>query len=71
MTPPQPPADPDPGAGPLLSQRAVLILLAAVVIGGVVGALTLLSRAHPATSVLAGLTATGVCIIGLHKLIGD
>lgn len=69
-SPSVPPGPPDPGEGPLLSQRAALILVTAFVIGGLAGGLSLLGGGNLATSLLAGLTAWGASILGLHKLIG-
>lgn len=81
MTPraPLPPPAPDPspapdppGAepGPLLTQRALLVLVAAAFIGTVVGVLTFLSAGDVAGALLAGLTGFGTATFGLHRLIG-
>jgi hypothetical protein len=71
MTPPPTAPDPNnPEPGSLLSLRAALILLAATVLGGTVGALTWASGGNTATSLLAGLTTTGAGIASLHRLIG-
>ncbi|MBQ0855655.1 hypothetical protein J8N05_46715 (plasmid) [Streptomyces sp. BH-SS-21] len=59
-----------PGPGPLLSPRALLILLAAVVIGAIVGVLTFFSAGSAAGAILAGLCGSGASIMGLHLLIG-
>ncbi|MER6635335.1 hypothetical protein ACFCXC_01475 [Streptomyces microflavus] len=64
-----PPATPSPDAQPLLSQRAVLVLLAAAFIGSAVGVLTFLSAGNIAGALLAGLTGAGASTLGLHKLI--
>ena len=58
---------PDPD--PLLSQRAVLVLIAALVIGIAIGTLAYLAGHHIAAAVLAGLTASGAAVLGLNKLI--
>ncbi|MDQ1064619.1 hypothetical protein [Streptomyces canus] len=65
-----PPAPPAPGAGPLISQRALLILLAAVVIGAAVGVLTFFSVGSAAGAILAGLGGSGASTMGLHLLTG-
>jgi hypothetical protein len=71
MTPPPTAPDPnDPEPGPLLSLRAALILLNATVLGATAGALTWASAGNTAASLLAGLTATGATIAGLHRLVG-
>ncbi|MEU6687760.1 hypothetical protein [Streptomyces sp. NPDC046832] len=65
-----PPGASGTGIAPLLSQRTLLILLTAVVIGAVFGVLTFFSASSVAGAVLAGLGATGVSVMGLHALIG-
>ncbi|MFD5724349.1 hypothetical protein [Streptomyces sp. NPDC127036] len=69
MTTP-PPGPPGTGVGPLISQRALLILLTAIVIGAAFGVLTYFSAGSVAGGMLAGLGATGVSTMGLHALIG-
>ncbi|WP_217547799.1 hypothetical protein [Streptomyces sp. GbtcB6] len=64
-----PPA-PGPQNEPLLTQRAVLVLLTAGFMGLVVGGLTYLSTSDVASAVLAGLACTGASTIALHQLIG-
>ncbi|RSN99938.1 hypothetical protein DMH26_17600 [Streptomyces sp. WAC 05379] len=56
--------------GSLLSPRATLILLTGTLLGGIAGALTLAGGGNTAASLLAGLTAAGVGIASLHRLIG-
>ncbi|MGW7055577.1 hypothetical protein [Streptomyces sp. NPDC054887] len=68
-TPPDP-SDPSPAPGPLVTLHAALILLAAVVIGLVVGGLTFLGGMHAASATVAGLLATGGSIPVLRTLIG-
>lgn len=63
---PTPPGEP----GPFLTLHTALVLLTAVVIGLVVGGLTLLSDNSAAGSVLAGLVAGGASIPVLRSLIG-
>lgn len=58
------------GSEPLLTSYAALILLAAVVIGGVVAGLTHLSARNSAAAALAGLVGAGASIPVLHTLIG-
>ncbi len=71
MTPPPTAPDPNnPEPGPLLSVRAALSRLAATVLGGIVGALTLVGGGNVATSLLTGLTAAGAGTAGLNRLIG-
>jgi hypothetical protein len=65
---------PGPGSGPdrarpLLSQRTCLILIAALVIGIVAGALTYLAGNHIADAVLAGGAAFAAAVPALHTLI--
>ena len=55
--------------GPLLPQRTVLILVAALVIGIATGALAYLAGHLLAEAVLAGGAAAGTAIPALHKLI--
>ncbi|MFI0156708.1 hypothetical protein [Streptomyces lydicus] len=55
---------------PLLTQRAVLVLLTAAFFGLVVGGLTYFSAGDVASAVLAGLACTGASTLGLHQLIG-
>ncbi|MFJ7898828.1 hypothetical protein [Streptomyces anthocyanicus] len=61
-----PPGPPDP----LLSQRALLVLLTAAFLGTVIGALTFLGGGSAATAVVAGLVTAGASTLGLHTLIG-
>ncbi|MER6128634.1 hypothetical protein ABT173_39955 [Streptomyces sp. NPDC001795] len=68
-SPPGSPA-PSPETEPLLTQRAVLVLLTAAFIGVAVGVLTYFSSGNAAGAVLAGLTGAGASTLGLHKLIG-
>lgn len=70
-TPPPAPDSPSPDVEPLLSQRAVVVLLAAAFIGALVGVLTFFSAGHVAAALLAGLTGFGTSTLGLHKLIGS
>jgi hypothetical protein len=63
-----PPASHDGGAT-LLSQRAALILIAALVIGTGSGVLTYLAGARPAEAVLAGGGACAAAIVALNTLI--
>ncbi|MFD0435567.1 hypothetical protein [Streptomyces chartreusis] len=68
-TPSSPPPAPD--AEPtLLSQRALLVFLAAAFIGVIVGGLTFFSTGNTAGSLLAGLMGAGASTLGLNKLIG-
>ncbi|MFF3911568.1 hypothetical protein ACFYZJ_37835 [Streptomyces sp. NPDC001848] len=67
---PSPPDPPEPGAEPLLSQRAALIFLASAFIGVVVGVLTFFSAGNVAGALLSGLTGAGASTLGLDKLIG-
>ncbi|MGW1068271.1 hypothetical protein ACWD4F_27585 [Streptomyces aureus] len=68
MSPP-PPGSPGPGTGPLLSQRTLLIVLTAVVIGAAFGVLTFFSAGSASGAVLAGLGASGASTLGLHTLL--
>lgn len=54
----------------LLTGHAALVLLAALMFGTIVGALTILTPAGPAAAVLAGLATAGASAPVLHKLIG-
>ncbi len=58
----------DPGA--LLTEHALLVLVAAVLIALIIGGLTYLSTGNTAGAVLAGMTAGGVSAPVLHKLVG-
>jgi len=60
----------DPGVVPLLSHRAVTILLVAVVLGIVVGCLTYLHTPSVPAAVLAGLGSAGAVVLALHLLMG-
>ncbi|MFJ3861537.1 hypothetical protein ACIPRL_35590 [Streptomyces sp. NPDC090085] len=55
--------------GPLLTGHAALIFLMAAFIGAMVGVLTAFSAGNTAAALLAGLTACGISIPILHKLI--
>ncbi|PYC74110.1 hypothetical protein C7C46_24300 [Streptomyces tateyamensis] len=71
-TPPAPASSPTPPpAGPpaFLGLRTAVILVAATVVGLVAGTLTFFSTRSPAGAVLAGLTAFGASVLGLHQLI--
>ena len=65
---PTPPSPPEPG--PFMTVHTAIILLTAVVIGMIVGALTFLSGVPAAGAVLAGLTGTGTSVPVLRGLIG-
>ncbi|MFC9609081.1 hypothetical protein ACFTTN_37415 [Streptomyces niveus] len=67
---PSHPAEPAEVSGPLLTSRSALILVAAVVLGGIVAVLTYLSTGNTATAVLAGLAGAGASTPVLHTLIG-
>ncbi|MEV5645615.1 hypothetical protein AB0L67_36720 [Streptomyces flaveolus] len=58
------------GPTPFLTIHTAVVLLIAVVIGLIVGGLTLLSSGAVAAAVLAGLTAAGVSVPALRSLIG-
>ncbi|WP_329012379.1 hypothetical protein [Streptomyces sp. NBC_00690] len=66
MTVPPPSA---PDSEPLLSQRAAVVLLAAVFLGTIVGVLAFFSTGNTAGALLAAVAATGTSVPGLHKLI--
>ncbi|MET9707760.1 hypothetical protein [Streptomyces griseus] len=57
-------------SGPLLTSRSALILVAAVVLGGIAGVLTHFSTGNTATAMLAGLAGAGASTPVLHTLIG-
>ncbi|PWS47651.1 hypothetical protein DLE01_30080 [Streptomyces sp. FT05W] len=66
----QPPPDPDaPAPEPFISLHTTVVLLTALVIGLVIGGLTALTGVHPATAVIAGLTAAGASTAVLRTLI--
>ncbi|GLP66453.1 hypothetical protein TUSST3_30730 [Streptomyces sp. TUS-ST3] len=68
---PTPPNAPEPARpAPILTQHTALVLLAAIVIGLVVGALTFLNGTPAPGAVLAGLLAVGAGIPVLRALIG-
>lgn len=68
MTPP--PGPQGRVSEPLLSQRAVLVLVTAAFLGTIVGMLTLFSTGNAAGAVLASVSTAGASILGLHALIG-
>jgi hypothetical protein len=55
---------------PLLTLRAAFILMAALVVAGVVGALTYLTSGSAPGAVLAAGSATGAAIPLLHGIVG-
>ncbi|MFJ9634432.1 hypothetical protein ACIRU8_42745 [Streptomyces sp. NPDC101175] len=55
---------------PFLSLRTAVVLLASLVIGLIVGTLTLFTGAPVAGAVLAALSAAGAAVPTLHILIG-
>ncbi|MFF3617299.1 hypothetical protein [Streptomyces sp. NPDC002580] len=55
---------------PFLSLHTTVVLLAALVLGAIVGALSAMTGAVPAADTLAGLGAAGVCVPVLNTLIG-
>ncbi|MFF1265266.1 hypothetical protein ACFVZE_05445 [Streptomyces anulatus] len=67
---PSHPAIPAEVSGPLLTSRSALILVAAVLLGGIVGVLTYFSTGNTAAAVLAGLAGAGASTPVLHALIG-
>ncbi|MFJ7334372.1 hypothetical protein ACIQU3_21255 [Streptomyces sp. NPDC101110] len=66
-TPPAVPAAFDSGL--FLPLRTAVVLLTALVLGLVIGGLTALTGAHPATAAIAGLTAAGASTVALRTLI--
>ncbi len=54
---------------PFLSLHTAVILLIALVIGFVIGALTLATGAPAAAAVIAGITSAGVSVVPLRGLI--
>ena len=54
---------------PFLTLHTAVILLAALVIGLLIGVLTVFTDVPPAAAVIAGLTATGASIPVLRSLI--
>ncbi|MEV7616247.1 hypothetical protein [Streptomyces sp. NPDC089799] len=54
---------------PFLSLHTAVVLICAVLVGGVAGGLTFLGGTGVALSVLAGLTASGVSVPVLRGLI--
>ncbi|MFD3505757.1 hypothetical protein [Streptomyces sp. NPDC058678] len=73
MTPP--PAQPGPSGPeaepPFLSLHTTVVLLTALVLGLVVGALTVLTGVPVAGAVLAGLSAAGSTVPVMRSLIGQ
>lgn len=65
----QTPFVPLDGSGPLLTPRAALILLAALVIGAAAGILAHLAGTQPAEAVLTGGGAFGAVVALLHTII--
>lgn len=57
--------------GSLLSAHAAIVLLTALFVGVIVGALTAYSARDAGSTMLAGLTSFGVSAPALHKLIGN
>lgn len=65
------PTPPDqPGRGPFMTVHTALVLLAAVVVGLVMGGLSFAGGRTVAGAVLSGLTAGGVSVPVLRCLIG-
>lgn len=60
---------PPPPEPPFISVHTAIVLLAAVLIGLIVGGLTFLSDFSSPGAVLAGLGATGVSVPALRSLI--
>lgn len=58
------------GSGPLLTLRAALILLAALVIGAAAGVLAYLAGTRPAEAVLTGGGTFGAVVALLNTIIG-
>ncbi|MER6678936.1 hypothetical protein [Streptomyces sp. NPDC000983] len=52
-----------------LSLHTAVVLLTALVLGLIIGGLTALTGVHPATAVIAGLTAAGASAAALRTLI--
>ncbi|MER7850578.1 hypothetical protein ABTZ03_42365 [Kitasatospora sp. NPDC096077] len=69
MTMPERTSQAQPETDPLLTAYAALVLLIAAVIGLIVGGLAFLSGSPAAGAVLAGLSAVGVSVPVLHRLI--
>lgn len=67
-TPPNPPEPSQPV--PFITQHTAIILLAAFVIGLIIGSLTFLSGTSAAGSVLASLVSAGGSVPVLRSLIG-
>ncbi|MEV4641130.1 hypothetical protein AB0J80_27690 [Actinoplanes sp. NPDC049548] len=56
---------------PLLTVRATVVFLAAVVVGVVAGVLSYLDSASVSQAVLVGAGAAGSAVLLLHSIIGD
>ncbi|PPK70212.1 hypothetical protein V5P93_000911 [Actinokineospora auranticolor] len=55
---------------PLFSLRTALLLLAAIVIGSVIGLLTYAASQNVPTAVIAGIGVAGATLYGGHSLLG-
>ncbi|GAA3123124.1 hypothetical protein [Streptosporangium carneum] len=74
-----PPLDPQPGVPPrdgspsakppLFTLRTLLVLSTAVVVGLVIGVLSFMGGVAPPLAVVAGLSACGLTVVGLHTLL--
>ncbi len=63
-------ATPSPGnPGPLLDVRTAVIFVIALLVGAVIGVLTLLAGAPPAAASLAAMTSAGATITPLNSII--
>ena len=60
----------DPGRGPLLDQRAALILLISLLVAIAAGVLTWCAHQSSPEAVLAGGAAFGATLALLHQVIG-
>lgn len=60
---------PTPSPGPLLTVRATLVLLIAIIVGSVAGGLSYLAQHNVATSVLVAGGAAGGALVLFQNLI--
>ena len=63
------PANQPPQSGGLLTLRAVVVLLTAIVIGCVASTLAYLAGQPIAGAALVGLCSCGATVLGIHKLV--
>jgi hypothetical protein len=65
------PSPPPGGAGRPFTVRTMVLMLVAVVVGGVIGVLTYLAGQPIPAAIVAGMVSAGATFAGAHRSVGE